>query len=100
MDPKTGGILSLRPEEAMSELPTHRARCGLCGQPLEESLVLHEEQRGDRLFLFRNVPAQVCSACGETWIAEGTLAEVDRLIQEGKPSEIVETMLFDLAASR
>ncbi len=84
----------------MSELTSHAQRCGLCGHPLEEALVLHEEQRGDRLFLFRNVPAQVCSACGETWIAEGTLAEVDRLIQEGKPSEVVETMLFDLATVR
>ena len=100
MDAKTGGILRLRDEEAVSEVPTQGTRCALCGHSLQEALVLHEEQRGDRLFLFRNVPAQVCSACGETWIAEGTLAEVDRLIQEGKPSEVVETMLFDLAASR
>ena len=84
----------------MSESTASVARCAVCGQPLRAARVSHEEQRGDRLFLFRKVPAQTCTGCGETWIAEQPLATMDRLILEGQPSEIVDTPLFDLAASR
>jgi hypothetical protein len=42
------------------------------------------------LSLFRHVPAQVCSACGEIWMEETTSSEIDRLITEGQPTRKVE----------
>jgi YgiT-type zinc finger domain-containing protein len=59
--------------------------------------VNHEEKRNGRLYLFTHVPAKVCAACGEVWIDEPTLREIDRLIRTGKPTRKVETPVYDLA---
>ena len=57
----------------------------------------HQEQRGSKFYLFHNVPAQVCDACGEVWIEEKTLQKIDQLIEKGHPTRKVQTPLFDLA---
>ena len=73
--------------------------CAVCGGELRNTAITHEERRGEKLYLFHNVPAQVCSACGEFWIEESTLQEIDRLIEKGKPTGKVETPVYDLAAA-
>ena len=73
--------------------------CAVCGGELRSTTITHEERRGEDLCLFRNVPAQVCSVCGEIWIEEATLQEMDRLIENGKPTRKVETPVYDLAAA-
>ena len=40
---------------------------------------------------------KVCTACGELWIDETTLREIDRLIRTGKPTRKIETPVYDLA---
>ena len=57
------------------------------------------ERRGADLYLFQNVPAQVCTACGEIWIEEATLQEIDRLIREGEPIRKVATPVYDFAVA-
>jgi hypothetical protein len=49
--------------------------------------------------VFQNVPAQVCSVCGEIWIEETVLQEVDRLIESGEPVREIKTPVFDLAVN-
>ena len=71
--------------------------CAVCGGRLRATTITHEERRGINLYLFQNVPAQVCTACGEVWIEEATLREIDRLIREGKPARKVETPVYDFA---
>jgi YgiT-type zinc finger domain-containing protein len=74
-------------------------RCAVCGGQVRSATVdSHEEPRGADLHLFRNVPAQVCQTCGEVWIAETTLQDIDRLIERGTaPTAIVETPVYDLS---
>lgn len=74
-------------------------RCPVCGGELRPTTITHEERRGTHLYLFQNAPAQVCAACGEAWIEEKTLREIDRLIREGEPVRRVETPVFDLAVA-
>jgi YgiT-type zinc finger domain-containing protein len=76
-----------------------KERCAVCGGGLRATTITHEERRGTDLYLFQNVPAQVCTACGEVWIEEATLQEIDRLIREGKPVRKVETPVYDLAGA-
>lgn len=78
---------------------TPKERCAVCGGQLCPTTVTHEERRGTNLCLFRNVPAQVCTACGEIWIEEATLREIDRLIREGEPVHKVETPVYDFAVA-
>jgi YgiT-type zinc finger domain-containing protein len=71
--------------------------CAVCGGKLAATTITHEERRGDKLSLFQNVPAQVCERCGEVWIEEKVLQEIDRLIAHGRPTRTEETPVFDLA---
>lgn len=78
---------------------TKKDRCTVCGGELRATTITHEERRGNNLYLFQNVPGQVCTACGEIWIEEATLQEIDRLIREGEPVRKVETPVYDFAVA-
>ena len=69
--------------------------CAVCGGRLENATITHEERRGAKLYLFQNVPAQVCSACGEVWVEESTLLQIERLIKDGEPTSKIETPVYD-----
>lgn len=76
----------------------HRAKlCPICGGRLRQTTITHEEKRGSKLYLFQNVPAEVCASCGEIWLAEATLKTVDDLIERGQPTDKIETPVYDLA---
>lgn len=77
-----------------------KERCALCGKPLRKAHVTHDERRKKNLYLFENLPALVCTGCGEVWIEETTLQEVDHLIQKGKPIRNQLTPVFDLKLPR
>jgi YgiT-type zinc finger domain-containing protein len=78
----------------------HTALCAVCSGNLEATTITHEEKRGTSLCLFQNVPAKVCTACGEIWIDEEVLKELDRLIETGVPVRTVETPVYDFADAR
>ena len=80
-------------------MPTksQRGACAVCGGKLAATTITHEGRRGDKFCLFQNVPAQVCERCGEVWIEESVLPEIDRLIEHGRPTRTEETPVFDLA---
>ena len=82
-----------------SKVQNKKERCAVCGGELRPTAITHEERRGTNFYLFQNVPAQVCSACGEVWIEEATLQKIDRLIREGEPIRKVETPVYDLAVA-
>ena len=71
--------------------------CAVCGGELRPTTITHEERRGGHLYLFENVPAKVCTKCGEIWIEETTLQAIDRLIERGQPTRHVPTPLYDFA---
>ena len=71
--------------------------CAICSGGLMKFTITHEERRGINLFLFENVPAQVCAGCGEIWFDEATLQQIDRLIKEGEPTRKVKTPIYDFA---
>ncbi len=80
----------------MTDQPTSkRERCAICGGDLRPSTITHEEKRGGQIYLFEHVPVQVCSACGEVWIAESTLRKIDQLILDGTPVRTVQTPVYE-----
>jgi len=46
------------------------------------------------------VPATVCDACGEIWIEQKVLREIDRLIKEGEPVRKAPVFDFRLATAK
>ncbi len=83
----------------MPGIQSQKNTCAVCGGNLTATTITHEERRDDKLYLFRHVPAQVCGRCGEVWIEEKVLQEIDRLIEHGRPTRIEETPVFDFAAA-
>ena len=76
---------------------TEKHLCAVCSGELRETTITHEERRGDNLYLFHNVPAKVCAACGELWIDEEVLQTIDRLIADGVPTRTMATPIYDFA---
>jgi len=70
-------------------------RCAVCGGEMHATTITHEEKRDSNIYLFQNVPAKVCTACGEIWIDEEVLQQIDQLIETGVPVRKVETPVYD-----
>ena len=54
-----------------------------------EKKVTVDRRIEEKLFIFENVPAEVCSVCGSRWFSIDTLKDMDQKISEHiKPSSI------------
>ena len=71
--------------------------CAVCGGELQATTITHEEKRDSNIYLFQNVPAKVCTACGEIWIDEEVMQQIDKLIESGVPVRKVETPVYDFS---
>jgi YgiT-type zinc finger domain-containing protein len=69
--------------------------CAVCGGELKATTITHEEKRDSHIYLFQNVPATVCTACGEIWIDQEGLQQIDHIIDTGVPARKVETPVYD-----
>jgi YgiT-type zinc finger domain-containing protein len=72
--------------------------CPICGGRFEERIITHQQSWGEQLYEFENVPALVCSQCGEVWLS----GEVGQLIesilkQQPKPKRYHQVPVFSLA---
>jgi YgiT-type zinc finger domain-containing protein len=74
---------------------TNNQLCAVCGGEFEATTITHEEKRDGNRYVFQNVPAKVCTACGEIWIDEEVLQQIDQLIEYGVPARKVETPVYD-----
>ena len=57
-------------------------QCVMCKGPLEDRRVEHVHQWKGQLYLLKNVPAQVCVQCGETYFGPGALEQMDRIVED------------------
>jgi YgiT-type zinc finger domain-containing protein len=54
--------------------------CPSCGAgPLRKSTVNSIFWRGDTPLMVRGIPANVCTACGEDFLSDATVIELDRI---------------------
>jgi YgiT-type zinc finger domain-containing protein len=70
--------------------------CYFCKGPLRVRRIEHMHEWGGERFLIRNVRAEVCSQCGEVFLAPATLKEIDRLVTKDRPKEHVSVAVFNL----
>ena len=62
--------------------PNSTITCARCGGSLERKTIIHQQPWGDELYEFENVPAQVCSQCGEVWLEAEVGQLIDKIIQQ------------------
>ena len=58
--------------------------CPFCKAPVEERLVEHVHRWGGELRILRNVPAEVCVQCGETFFGPDALDAMDAVVADGR----------------
>lgn len=72
-------------------------RCPFCKGLIEAQRVEHIHRWEGHLFILRNVPAEVCTQCGEVFFAPDTLHAMDDIVtRKPKPEEHYSVPVFSL----
>ncbi len=76
-------------------------KCPFCGGELEERVVTHPQSYQGKVYILENVPAEVCSQCGEVLLCPEILEKVQQLVWSGvAPGRTTQVPVYDLAQSR
>ena len=72
-------------------------KCYFCGGRVESKTVRHTHQWGEKVFIFKNVPAEVCRQCGETYFGPEALAKMDEVVANSpEPEEVARVPVYSL----
>jgi YgiT-type zinc finger domain-containing protein len=53
-----------------------------CTGDYEQRMIIHTLQYKHEVFVFDNVPAEVCSVCGDTILAPNTVNKLELMLRE------------------
>ncbi len=71
--------------------------CFFCKGNVEERRIEHVHKWEGQLYLFRNVPAEVCSQCGEVFFGPEALKAMDAVVLgKAKSKEHVSVPVYSL----
>ncbi len=73
-------------------------KCPLCSGQLEEKTITHPQEYRGRIIILENVPAEVCSQCGEVLLRPDVLERVQEVVwAETAPRRTTRVPVYDLA---
>jgi len=73
--------------------------CNVCRGRVEKQLTTYTQWFEGRLIVVENVPAWVCTQCGETYYDPDVVERLQSVIWSAEPpSRVIETPVYDLAA--
>jgi len=71
--------------------------CYFCKGKVEARVVRHVHQWGEKVFIFKNVSAEVCTQCGETYFGPEALEKMDRVVTGlPEPEEVTSVPVYSL----
>lgn len=71
--------------------------CPFCRGAITSKRIEHVHHWKGRIYILRNVPAEVCAQCGEVFFAPPTLKVMDKIAaSRRKPKELVSVPVFSL----
>ncbi|ACF13485.1 conserved hypothetical protein [Chloroherpeton thalassium ATCC 35110] len=59
-------------------------KCPLCGGSKEQGFTTFTVDMQDTLVVIRNVPATICSLCGNEWLSDEVAMSIERIVEEAK----------------
>jgi YgiT-type zinc finger domain-containing protein len=59
-------------------------RCAVCGGTVEKGKTTITVDHGEGVVVVRNVPAMVCTQCGEDWIEDHHAKRIEDIVDEAK----------------
>ncbi len=73
-------------------------KCYFCGGKVIEKRIRHVHHWGDEIVIFENVLADVCTQCGEVYLAPEVLKAMDKATLEKRtPDKSLKVPVFSLA---
>lgn len=61
-------------------------RCYFCKGKVEARRIRHVHEWGEQIYILENVPAEVCTQCGEQYFAPETVRRFDAIVEGGEKS--------------
>lgn len=58
--------------------------CPLCGGHKKQGTTTFTADMEETLVVVRNVPATLCSLCGNTWLSDEVAANIEIIVEEAK----------------
>ena len=75
-------------------------KCPLCGGEKKDGVTTYSVDLGFGLVVVRNVPAKVCSQCGEEWISPEVAKDLEKIINKARQTNLqMEVLSFQTALS-
>ena len=72
-------------------------KCYFCGGRVESKTIRHTHQWGEKVFIFKNVSAEVCRQCGEIYFRPEALEKMDEVVARSpEPEEIAQVPVYSL----
>ena len=60
------------------------AQCPLCGGKKRPGKTIYSVDLGKGIVVVKDIPAQVCSQCGEEWIDAQTAQVLEKIVNDAK----------------
>ncbi len=74
-------------------------RCAFCKGDTEERLIRYVQEYKGQLVIIENVPAEVCTQCGERLIRPDIAERIQRLVwEQPRPKRQDRVPVYDLAS--
>jgi YgiT-type zinc finger domain-containing protein len=70
--------------------------CSACGAVLKREKITYTQTIGDKFYIVKDVPAEVCPQCGEQYLSPDTVDAIQAVIERAKPSKTIRVPVFHL----
>src|SRR5258708_39279583 len=71
--------------------------CSVCGATPRIERITYTQVIGDKVYIVRDVPAQVCPRCGEQYLLPSTVDAIQNALERGEPTKTVQVPGDELA---
>jgi YgiT-type zinc finger domain-containing protein len=78
---------------------TRNETCSVCGTRLRVENITYTQVIGDKVYFVSDVPAEVCSQCGEQYLSPSTVDAIQIVLETGKATKSVNVPVYELAST-
>lgn len=63
-------------------------KCPLCQGSVADGSTTFTVDLGEGIVVVRDIPAQVCSQCGEEWLDDSTAAKLENIVESARKKHV------------
>jgi YgiT-type zinc finger domain-containing protein len=72
-------------------------KCGICKAETEQKLVTYTEDVNNSVIVIRNVPATVCTECGNIWYTGTVVARLEEIVDHIIKAKVADVAVVNYA---